>query len=48
MIYEKATKMFEISYWPIGLGKFLDVHSFQSLGESTVKELQQSPPEGLV
>jgi hypothetical protein len=27
----------------IGLPKFLDVHSFHSLGEATVKELQKSP-----
>ena len=25
--------------------KFLDVHSFHSLGESKVKELQKSPPD---
>jgi hypothetical protein len=29
----------------IRLPKFLDVHSFHSLGESTVKELQRSPPD---
>ena len=29
----------------IGLPKFLDVHSFHSLGESTVTELQKSPPD---
>ena len=29
----------------VGLPKFLDVHSFHSLGESTVKELQKSPPD---
>ena len=27
------------------LAKFLDVHSFHSIGESTVKELQKSPPD---
>jgi hypothetical protein len=27
------------------MAKFLDVHSFHSLGESAVKELQLSPPD---
>jgi hypothetical protein len=27
------------------MAKFLDVHSFHSLDESTVKELQRSPPD---
>ena len=27
------------------MAKFLDAHSFHSLDESTVKELQRSPPD---